>query len=188
VSVELVERESVGGAEFEVDPHGVESDHPEDPQAQAAQEQEAAVASVVAMGWTPEEATALVCAVWNLGILMYGPKWAADPRETLGWNASVAQLLDIYVPKGVGGAVQIGAGLLMIGNGLMYMVMRRWEVIKHPEPIWAKRPTSEGAAVPTHPATPPQTPTSKPASNGRYEMPKDLIPTTNGDGLTGLGL
>ncbi len=182
MSVELEQETS--GAVFEVDSHGVVSDHPEDQVQGTAQE--AAVQGVIALGWTPEEATALVCALWNLGILIYGPEWAADPRETIGWNITVAQLLDIYVPKGVGGTVQLGAGMLMIGNGIMMMAARRTEIIRRgPRPIWVKQPTPE---APVSTGQPPAAPTSKPASNGRYEMPKDLVPPVRDDSLNGIGL
>ena len=53
--------------------------------------------------WTPEEAGQLVCAIFNLGILVYGAEWAAKPQETAGWNISLAQLLDVYMPRGAGG-------------------------------------------------------------------------------------
>jgi hypothetical protein len=182
VSVAQVEQQSAS-AEFEVDAHGVESDHVEDPESQA-NAQEAAVQSVVALGWTPEEATALVCALWNLGILLYGPEWAADPRETYGWNITVAQLLDIYVPKGVGGAVQLGAGMLMIGNGIVMMAARRTEIIRRgPRPIWVKQPEREAPVSTGQPvSTPP-----KASGDGRYVMPKDITPPSD-DSLTGLGL
>jgi hypothetical protein len=176
VSVVQLERDT-GSAEFEVDPHGVESDHVEDPETQAA---DAAVASVVALGWTPEEATALVCALWNLGILLYGPEWAADPRETIGWNITVAQLLDIYVPKGVGGMVQLGTGILMIGNGLMMMAARRAPLIRRgPRPLWVKQSEPE---APVSTGQPPAAPVTK-ANNdgGRYVMPRDLTPPTTED-------
>jgi hypothetical protein len=184
-AVRVVEPET-SSAEFEVDPHGAESDHVEDPATQAADAQGAAVASAVALGWTPDEATALVCALWNLGILLYGPEWAADPRETYGWNITVAQLLDIYVPKGVGGAVQLGAGMLMIGNGIMMMAARRAPIIRRgPRPLWVKQPEHE---APVSTGQPPAAPASKPSNDGgRYVMPKDLTPPSD-DGLTGLGL
>lgn len=187
MSVALVDNEPTSGAEFEVDPHGVESSEPDEPQA-ATEQQEAAFAQVVAMGWTPEEATALVCALWNLGTLLYGPEWAADPRETYGWNITVAQLLDVYVPKGVGGMVQLGAGILMIGSGVMMMAARRAPLIQRgPRPLWVKRPEPDGAAAPsTRPS--PSAPASRPASGGRYEMPKDLVPPTNGEAMPGMGI
>jgi len=187
VSVVQLERGN-SEAEFEVDAHGDVSEHPEEAQAEQ-QAQEAAVATVVAMGWTPEEATSLVCALWNLGILIYGPEWAADPRETLGWNITVAQLLDIYVPKGTGGMVQLGAGILMIGNGLMMMAARRTDIIRRgPRPLWLKASESQRAPGPS-PQAPSAAPATRAANNGgRYEMPTELVPPSNGDALNGLGI
>jgi hypothetical protein len=189
VSVAL-KQEQTDGAVFEVDPHGVVSDQPDEPDSPQPDAQEAAVAQVVAMGWTPDEATALVCALWNLGILLYGPEWAADPRETIGWNITVAQMLDIYVPKGVGGAVQLGAGMLMIGNGIMMMAARRAPILRRgPRPLWQTQPAPDAPVSTGQPQGAPP-PASKPANTGgRYEMPKDLVPPPRrDDSLNGIGL
>jgi hypothetical protein len=171
-------------AEFDVDSHGAESAHTE-PTTEAPAAESSDVTPAIVIGWTPEEATALVCALWNLGILIYGPEWTADPRETIGWNIAVAQLLDMYVPKDTGGMVQTGAGLLMIGNGVMMMGARRFEIIKRgPRPIWVRK-----AAPNVEAEVPPAPRPSAPASNGSgtYHMPADLAPKPD-DSLSGLGL
>lgn len=178
---------SSAAAEFEVDEHGAETIDLEDEQgAQAASPVDEAP-PLDALSWTPEEATALVCALWNLGIIIYGPEWAANPVETQGWNISVAQLLDIYVPKGVGGAVQLGAGMLMIGNGVMMMAARRAPIIQRgPRPLWVKREPSGPQPAAQAPA--PAAPANRDNAGGRYEMPKDLVPPAKDESLNGLGL
>ena len=172
---------SVDAAEFEVDEHYSESSHPEDPEHAPPQEQEPP--SPIELGWTPEEATALVCALWNLGILLYGPEWTADPRETVGWNTSLAQLLDLWVPKDTGGYVQVGAGLLMIGNGVMMMAARRTEIIRRgPRPLWARKPQAEGEAAPAAAPTPaPAAAPRRDNGNGSYTIPNDLLPKPKPD-------
>lgn len=174
-------------AEFEVDEHGAESaaDEPTAGAPESAAPTE--VTPPIALGWTPEEATALVCALWNLGVLFYGPEWTADPRETLGWNGAVAQLLDTYVPKDTGGMVQTGAGLLMIGNGVVMMGARRYEIIRRgPRPMWVRKPAPDIDATPQAPPPPP-TPAPDASGNGHYRMPADLVPRGENP-LSGIGL
>jgi hypothetical protein len=167
VSVHVVDD---GAAEFEVDAHGVQSDQADDPEAQPTPE-EAVGAVAVAMGWTPEEASQLICAIWNMGILLYGPEWAAHPNETAGWDISAAQLLDEFLPKGTGGFVQLGAGLMMVGNGLAMMAVRRVPIIRRgPRPLWQRKNEQ--------PAPPPPTD----AEHQRYEPDPPAPAASNGDG------
>jgi len=182
----VTEEETPATAEFEVDAHGAESAH-EEPAARATEAPETPdVTPPIVTGWTPEEATSLVCALWNLGILFYGPEWAADPRETLGWNGAVAQLLDTYVPKDTGGMVQTGAGLLMIGNGVVMMGARRYEIIRRgPRPMWVRKPAPDVDAEAQ--VTPPAPPPAAANGSGKYRMPADLAPVSE-DPLNGIGL
>jgi hypothetical protein len=171
-------------AEFDVDSHGAESLHPEPAAAAQTPDEPTDVAPVIVVGWTPEEATQLICALWNFGMIIYGPEWAAHPAETQGWNISAAQLLDQFLPKGVGGFVELGAGLIMVGNGLAMMGLRRIPIIKAgPKPMWVRRPASdvEAEVAPAPPAAP------SPNGGGKYRMPADLAPKAD-DSLSGLGL
>jgi len=177
-----------GSAEFEVEPHGAQSEHAEEPAAAPETPEDAANTVATLMGWTPEEATQLICAIWNFGIILYGPEWAADPRETLGWNFHAAQLLDHVLPKGTGGYVELGAGLIMVGNGLAMMGLRRRDIIAAgPKPIWVKpKATQEPGAPPPGPAP---APSPSVGSNGKagYKIPKDLTPVDD-DPLRGMQL
>jgi len=162
-----------GSAEFEVDGHGTESGHV-DPVTPEDVDPEVAAGVSVIMGWTPQEASQLICAMWNLGILIYGPEWAAHPSETSGWDISAAQLLDQFLPKGTGGMVELGAGLFMVGNGLAMMAVNRIPIIKRgPRPLWVKKEPVEQA-----PGGPPPAPAPRPAENGTggYKLPRDLAP------------
>lgn len=169
-------------AEFEVDSHGAESPHPES--AGEAPAVEATDVAPVIVGWTPQEAAQLIAALWNFGMIIYGPDWATQPWETAGWDISAAQLLDQYVPKGAGGFVQLVAGLIMVGNGLAMMGVRRIPIIQRgPRPMFARRPAAVDAEVTPAPAPP----TSTPNSSGKYHMPTDIAPKADGP-LSGIGL
>jgi hypothetical protein len=160
-----------GSVEFEVDAHGGETPYtePETPEPAEA-EAEVAQAAFVAIGWTPEEATQLICALWNFGMLVWGPEWAAHPQETAGWNLQAAQLLDHVLPKGTGGYVELGAGLIMVGNGLAMMAVRRVPIIQRgPRPMWVRAP----APPPEAPETPPTPP---PTQGKKYRIPSELAP------------
>jgi hypothetical protein len=180
-----------GAAEFEVDSHGAQSEYEEPSAGAGAQQPETPdVPPAVAASWTPEEATQLICAIWNFGMLIYGPEWAAHPAETAGWNISAAQLLDQFLPKGTGGFVELGAGLIMVGNGLAMMGVRRVPIIQRgPKPMWVRRQTGAGendsvVSAGTAAAAP-----SASGSNGsgKYRMPSDIAPATT-DPLNGIGL
>lgn len=171
-------------AEFEVDAHGAESLHDEAATGAAETPESPDVAPVIAIGWTPEEAAQLIAALWNFGMIIYGPDWATQPWETSGWDISAAQLLDQYVPKEAGGLVSLGAGLIMVGNGLAMMAVRRIPIIQRgPRPMFARKPPPDVDAA----APPQQTAPSTPARGDSYHMPADLAPKPD-DSLTGLGL
>lgn len=179
-----------GSAEFEVEAHGAQSQHAEEPEQPAGGESpnDAPEPVPAIMGWTPEEATQLICAIWNFGMLVYGPEWAADPRETLGWNFHAAQLLDHVLPKGTGGYVELGTGLIMVGNGLAMMGVRRIDIIRSgPKPMWGAKPkaTQEPGTSPPGPVPAPSS--SSANGTGHYKMPRDLAPTDT-DPLKGIGL
>lgn len=155
--------------EIEVDPHHADTgDAPRDENPPVAPELEL---EPTPLGWTPEQAGQFVCSLWNIGCLIYGPNWAADPRETAGWDAYCAQLLDQVLPRGMGGAMELGVGLVMVGNGLAMMTMRRWQIIKAgPRPIWVReqaQPQPEESAPPTAPS--PSTPVER--ERGPYRIP-----------------
>jgi hypothetical protein len=183
---QVVPDESPASAEFEVDGHGVQSLHDEPAAGSATAVENIEPAPVIVVGWTPQEATQLICALWNFGMLVWGPEWAAHPAETEGWNISAAQLLDATIPKGTGGFVELGAGLIMVGNGLAMMTARRVPIIQRgPRPMWARRPPADPDA-PTEAAP---TPTPKPSGGGSYKMPADLAPQpAENDALRGIGL
>lgn len=175
--------DDAAGADFEVDAHGAQSSEPEDPeQTPAPSDVEDVERDLVNMGWTPEEATQLICAIWNFGMLVWGPEWAAHPAETAGWNISMAQLLDQFLPKGTGGFVQLGAGLIMVGNGIAMMGVRRIPLIQRgPRPMWVRKPAADAAEqVAQQPAPNPSRPSSN-GSDGTYRLPRDLVPTDSSD-------
>lgn len=159
--------------EIEVDPHhSPESNGEVAPQVQAPEIEAAAAA----LGWTPEQAAQFVCAIFNIGTVLYGPDWTAHPSEVAGWDYYCAQVLDQVLPRGQGGAVEMGVGLVMIGNGLMMMGMRRWPLIKRgPRPIWVKEPLTEPEGTPAPQAPAPQAAPSPPepprAKEGPYVLP-----------------
>jgi hypothetical protein len=124
--------------------------------------------------WTPEEAGHLAVAVFNFGILVWGPEWAAHPSETEGWNYHFARLLDMWLPKGAGGYAETGAGILLVGNGFATMAARRAPLIKAgPKPLWSRPPQG-----PRPPQPPPQKP-SEPAAAAPASSP----PVASGDNV-----
>ena len=157
--------------EIEVDPHHAEASTGA-PAEEVTQAPELELA-VAPLGWTPEQAGQFICSLWNIGCIIYGPGWAADPRETAGWDTYCAQLLDQVLPRGMGGAVELGVGLVMIGNGLAMMTMRRWPIIKAgPKPIWVReQPAQTQEQSPTPPQTPAPTPPAE-RKSGPYRIPQ----------------
>ena len=182
------------GVEFHVDDHGAPRLSGEDKEPAAVPGVEPPEQAILPGAlWTPEEAGQLVCAVFNLGILVYGPEWAARPEETSGWNISLAQLLDVYMPRGSGGYVELGAGLFMVGSGLAMMTVNRVPLIKRgPRPLWVKKPDAQpqptdGNRPPA--AAPAAAKEPAPPDGSAYRIPRDLaasIPASD-PGLVGLG-
>lgn len=151
----------------------------------------------VVAGWTPEEASALFSAVFNVGVLIYGPEWASHPAEFRASGAMSVGMLDKYVPKVAGGPVTTGLGLLAVAGELVGAGVRRRAIIKRgPKPIWQPQPKAgEGEAGPVGPSpATAETPSPSPppaADNGRaYRMPPDLakvVPPPTDDSLGGMG-
>lgn len=158
--------------EIEVDPHHAETENAS-PADGVTTEPELEL-SVLPVGWTPEQAGQFICSIWNIGCIIYGPNWAADPRETAGWDSYCAQLLDQVLPRGMGGAVELGVGLVMIGNGLAMMTMRRWQIIKAgPKPIWVREqpPPQAETTGSANGAAPPAPPVPERERGGPYKLP-----------------
>lgn len=129
---------------------------------------------IPAVGWSPEQAGQFVVGLWNIGCVLYGPEWAADPRETAGWDYYCAQLLDQVLPRGQGGAVEMGVGLVMVGQGLMTMTMHRWPLIKRgPRPLWVREnaPQQQPQQPPSPDTVPPPPAPTSVNGEGPYQNP-----------------
>lgn len=188
-AVEDPELETTGGIEFEVDEHqGVPlaAVEPGDGEAQPDELEQLTAGAV--LNWTPEEAGQFFCSLFNIGMLLYGPEWAAHPQETAGWNIYLAQLLDQVLPKGMGGAAELGVGLIMVGNGLAMMALRRWPLIQRgPRPMWAKPPQAQDAAQAAAVAV--EAPVEATGETGRFRFKEGELPAQpRDDSMVGLGL
>lgn len=143
--------------------------------------------------WSPEEAAALFSAVFNVGVLIYGREWAADPAEFRASGTLLAPHLDQWMPKSAGGGyAQLGVGLLACAGELAGATARRWPIIKRgPRPVWVPPSRAKGAAEPGAPA---QAEPGAPAPDGgttTYRLPKDLVRVVTprpDDSLSGLGM
>jgi hypothetical protein len=141
---------------FEIEPH--EPQLEEEPEGASPEQPELDPAAVIAPGWSPEAAQQFLMTVWNLGCLFYGPEWAADPREFVGWNDAAANLLDMVLPYSVGGPAGLGLNVARVAGGVAMMVMRRGELRKR-GPNWWKKP-----GLPQQPAGAPQPAQPAPAA------------------------
>lgn len=154
----------------------------------------AAPQPVVVDLWTPQEAAALCSAVFNVGVLIYGPGWTAHPAEFQASGTLLAPTLDRYMPKGGGGGLAtMGLGLISVAGELSAATVRRWPMIKAgPQPIWIpKEETGPQQPTPAPAAEQPATP-APPSSSGTYKMPADLVAVVEqgaqASALAGLGL
>jgi len=150
--------------------------------------------------WTPQEAAALLSAVFNVGVLFYGERWAAQPAEFQASGLLLAPTLDRYLPKAAGGGLAtMGLGLVSVAGEMAAATARRWPLIKAgPRPVWIPRQQPE-QAPPDRPTAAAAEPTPAPApaasassSTSSYKMPADLIPFVERGGqasaLAGMGL
>lgn len=144
--------------------------------------------------WTPQEAAALCSAVFNVGVLLYGEKWAAHPAEFQASGTLLAPTLDRWLPKGSGGGLAtMGLGLVSVAGELAAAGARRWPLIKAgPRPIWLPHDQATDVAPPAAAARQDTEPTPAPASTGSYKMPADLVDVvergSQASALAGLGL
>lgn len=150
--------------------------------------------------WTAGEASALISAVFNVGVLVYGRDWAAHPAEFAASGTLLAPQLDRWLPKSAGGGLAaMGLGLISVAGELAAATVRRWPLIQRgPEPIWVQRPPAEGpvydsTAQPAAAAAPAPNGAQTAGSSAGYRMPADLVHVVQGqarpdDSLTGLGM
>lgn len=192
------------GVEFEVGEGGSPKLTPEGEDAPPpSSEVSGPQAALVVSNWTPEEAAAMLSALFNIGVMVYGPEWVSHPAEFRASGTMAAPLLDRYVPKQAGGIVTTGAGLFAVSGEMAGAMARRYPIIKRgPRPVWAaKKPKqeapfagaeSEGGRAGDVP--PPTDPPPSHGSNGGgsgYHIPKDLLKVVRPgleEPLAGLGI
>jgi hypothetical protein len=144
--------------------------------------------------WTPQETSALLSAVFNVGVLFYGERWAAHPAEFQASGTLLAPTLDRYLPKAAGGGLAtMGLGLVSVAGEMAAATARRWHLIKAgPKPVWIPRqqqqptPADRPAAAAAEPKPAPESSTSS------YKMPPDLVQVVEraaqASALVGMGL
>lgn len=183
---------------FEVQEAGEPKLSPEGEEPETPEQELSGPAALVVMQWTPEEASALLSALFNIGVLVYGTDWAAHPMEFRASGIMAAPLLDRFVPKAVGGPVQTGVGLIAVAGELAGATARRWPIIKRgPRPVWQARPgQAQAAPEAAQPAPPPaaEPAAATSAANGRgaggYHFDKEtlkVIPRPADQSMGGMG-
>jgi hypothetical protein len=114
-----------------------------------------AAAAVPVLEWTPQEAAEFIASIYNCGIVPFGTRWASTPQEFAGASVHAAKIFTKYIPKGPASAADLVIGAAAIAGTLAAATAARWELIKHPKPIWIEiREIQEASAKANPPATP----------------------------------
>ena len=142
--------------------------------------------------WSPDEAAALLSAVFNVGVLIYGREWASDPAEFRASGTLLAPHFDAWMPKSAGGGyATMGVGLLACAGELAGATARRWPILKRgPRPVWVP-PSKAGGASQPGPAPAQPEPGAPASGTAGYKLPRDLVHVVKprpDDSLTGVGL
>jgi hypothetical protein len=141
-------------------------------QPEATEPEVSGPAAVVVASWTPEEAVALCLALFNVGVLVWGPEWAAHPAEFRASGATLPPVLDRWLPKGAGaGLVSIGLGLAVVAGEMAGAGVRRWPLIRRgPRPLWATTPQATPDQVQQEPEQEDQ-----PDTGGNFHFGRDSL-------------
>lgn len=146
-------------------------------------------APAAAPGWTPAAAARFVCAIWNVGAIVYGKAWIARPAEAADFSYQAADLLDRFLPVGTGGPMELIVNATVVAGGLVEMGMKREEVIAA-GPRWKRQQREPGKVIagpwPPQPgyqggaggaAMPPPAAAAPADSPGgaEYRLPADLV-------------
>jgi hypothetical protein len=145
--------------------------------------------------WTAQEAAAMISAVYNVGVLVWGPEWASHPLEFRASGTMLAPQLDMWMPKSAGGNyATLGIGLLAVAGELAGATARRWPLLKRgPQPLWTPRemPATPAGSGATQSVEQTGDTSTGPTGAAGYRLPKELLtvvrPSDNG-ALSGLGL
>jgi hypothetical protein len=134
--------------------------------------------------WSPQEAAEFIASMYNCGIVPVGTRWAARAEEFAGCSVYAAKIFTKYIPKGPAGVADLAIGAAAIAGTLAAATAARWELIKHPKPIWVEIREIQDASAKAHPPATPSTPAPVPvdvAAAAAQQAPPPAAPANPED-------